>query len=108
MESFLHCKLKGHLILTGQQGVKSDYETMVTEKRADVRLAAIEKILADHPGEEIPRNVPLITSALKQGTSYVLDPTLEARQKLQQGLEDYLAGTTWTMAIRCGHEKGPL
>jgi hypothetical protein len=45
--------------------------------RAEVRLAAIDKIIARHLGEEIPRNVPLTTSALKQGASFILDATLE-------------------------------
>src|ERR1051325_11013857 len=77
LESYLHCKYKGHLKLTGQQGTKCDYETLLTEMRADVRLAAIDKILALHPGEEIPRNVPLTTSALQQGASFILDATLD-------------------------------
>ena len=77
LESYLHCKYKGHLKLTGQQGIKCDYETLLTETRAEVRLAAIDKILARHPGEEIPRNIPLTTSALKQGASFLLDATLE-------------------------------
>ena len=77
LESYLHCKLKGYLKLTGQQGTKSDYETLLTEMRAGVRLAAIDKILTLHPGEVITRNIPLTTSALKQGGSYLLDATLE-------------------------------
>ena len=77
LESYLHCKYKGYLKLTGQQGTKCDYETLLTEMRAKVRLAAIDKILARHPGEEIPRNIPLTTTALKQGASFILDATLE-------------------------------
>ena len=77
LESYLHCKFKGHLKITGQQGTKCDYETLLTERRAEVRLAAIDKILARHAGEEIPRNIPLTTSALKQGASYILDATLD-------------------------------
>src|SRR5436189_5910210 len=77
LESNLHCKLKGHFKLTGQQGIKCDYETLLTERRAEVRLAAIDKILARHAGEEITRNIPLTTAALKQGPSFILDPTLE-------------------------------
>jgi len=69
LESYLHCKYKGHLKLTGQQGTKSDYETLLTEMRAEVRLAAIDKILAHHPAEEIPRNIPLTASALRQGAA---------------------------------------
>src|ERR1700730_8889937 len=77
LESYLNCKYKAHLKLTGQQGTRSDYETLLTETRAEVRLAAIEKILTRHPEEEIPRNIPLTTSALKQGASFLLDATLE-------------------------------
>src|SRR5216684_2374574 len=77
LESYLNCKYKGHLKLTGQQGTKSDYETLLTEMRAEVRLAAIDKILASRPEEAIPRNIPLTTAALKQGPSFILDPTLE-------------------------------
>src|ERR1017187_4541289 len=77
LESYLNCKFKGHLKLTGQQGSKCDYENLLTERRAEVRLAAIDKILARHAVEEIPRNIPLTTSALKQGASFILDATLE-------------------------------
>jgi hypothetical protein len=34
IESFLKCKLKGHLKLTGQSGTNSDYEVMATAARA--------------------------------------------------------------------------
>ena len=77
LESYLNCKFKGHLKLTGQQGTKSDYETLLSEMRAKVKLAAIDKILARNPEEEIPRNIPLTTSVLKQGASFLLDATLE-------------------------------
>jgi predicted RecB family nuclease len=77
LESHLHCKLKGHLKLIGQQGSKCDYETLLTERRAEVRLAAIDKILARHAGEEIPRNIPLTTSALNEGAPFILNPILE-------------------------------
>jgi len=80
LESYLRCKYKAHLKLTGQQGTKSDYETLLTEMRAEVRLSAIDKILARHAGEEMPRNIPLTTSALKQGASFILDATLEGDQ----------------------------
>lgn len=36
LESYLNCKYKGYLKLTGQQGTKSDYETLLTEMRAAV------------------------------------------------------------------------
>ena len=33
LESYLNCKYKGYLKLTGQQGTKSDYENLLTELR---------------------------------------------------------------------------
>lgn len=36
LESYLNCRLKGHLKLTGQQGTKCDYEILRTEMRAEV------------------------------------------------------------------------
>src|SRR5690349_2958674 len=77
LESYLNCKYKGHLKLTGQQETKCDYETLLTESRAEVRLAALDKILTGHAGEGILRNIRLTTAALKQGASFLLDATLE-------------------------------
>jgi predicted RecB family nuclease len=77
LEGYLNCKYKGHLKLVGQQGTKSDYENLLTERRADVRLAAFDKILAQNPTEEVVRNVTLTTSVLKRAPLFILDGTLE-------------------------------
>jgi predicted RecB family nuclease len=77
LESYLSCKYKGHLKLTGQQGTKCDYETLLTGRRAEVRLTAIDKIVARHPGDGTVRNIPLTPSALKEGPAFFLDATLE-------------------------------
>ena len=82
LEAYLHCKLKGHLKLAGQRGEKCDCENLLIEQRAEVRRAAIEKILARHAEEEITRNAPLTISALKEGAPYLLDATLEDDQFL--------------------------
>src|SRR6516225_3797556 len=77
LESYLHCKVKGHLKLAGQQGTKGDFETMLTELRAEVRFKAIEAIIARHPGDQVARNIPLTTAGLKRGPQYILDGTFE-------------------------------
>src|SRR5262245_15667484 len=59
LESHLHCKFKGHLKLAGQQGTKCDFEAMLTELRAEVRLKAIDTIIARYPGEQVARVIPL-------------------------------------------------
>ena len=71
LESYLHCKYKGYLKRAGQQGTKSDYENLLTEARADVRLVAIDKILAHYPGEDVVQNVTLTPSFLQQGILFI-------------------------------------
>jgi predicted RecB family nuclease len=77
LESYLHCKVKGYLKLAGQQGTKGDFEAMLTELRAEVRLKAIDAIIARHPEDQVARNIPLTTAGLKRGPQYILDGTLE-------------------------------
>jgi predicted RecB family nuclease len=74
LEGYLHCRTKGHLELTGQQGTRSDYEALLLERRDEARLAAIDRIVARH---EVVRNLPLTAAALKAGPPLVLDATLE-------------------------------
>jgi hypothetical protein len=40
IESFLQCRYKGYLKLTGEQGSPADYEELMRESRERVRLAA--------------------------------------------------------------------
>jgi predicted RecB family nuclease len=77
LESYLHCKVKGYLKLAGQQGTPCAFEAMRTQLRSEVRLKAIDTILARHPGDQVARNIPLALDSLKQGPQYILDGTLE-------------------------------
>ena len=77
LESHLRCKYKGWLRLSGQNGSRSDYETLLSESRAEVRRRAIEKIRAQHAYNEIARNVSLNTSLLRRGAFVILDAVLE-------------------------------
>ena len=77
LESYLHCKTKAHLKLAGQQGIVSDYETLLVANRQEVRQQAIAKILAKHPEAEVARDIPLTVAALQSGPPFVLDATLE-------------------------------
>jgi predicted RecB family nuclease len=76
LESYLRCKLKGHLKLAGQQGTKCDFDGMLAELRGEVRLKTIEAIIAGYPGDQVARNIPLTTSELSRGPQYILDGTL--------------------------------
>jgi predicted RecB family nuclease len=77
LEGYLNCRYKGWLRLSGEQGHKSDYATLLTESNAQVRLAAIEKILVQHQDAQVARNVPLNTALLKRGMLVILDAILE-------------------------------
>ena len=76
-ESGLHCKYKAFLKLTGNRGIKSDYETLLAATREEVRLVTIDKIVAAHPDDHIARNVPVTTAALKRGSPFIFDIALE-------------------------------
>jgi predicted RecB family nuclease len=77
LESFLHCKFKGYLKLTGQQGTKCDFEVMLMELRAEVSLKSIDTIIAHNPGDQVAINIPITTASLKRGRQYILDGILE-------------------------------
>jgi predicted RecB family nuclease len=77
LEAALHCKYKAFLKLAGERGTPSDYESLLAERRAEVRLGAIEAILARHKEAEVPRHVPLNAAVLRQGHPFVLDALLE-------------------------------
>src|SRR3989304_5055941 len=44
LEGYLNCRYKGWLRLSGGQGHKSDYATLLTEARAQVRRGALDKV----------------------------------------------------------------
>ena len=77
LDAHLNCKYKGHLKLAGEHGTRSDYEGLLLERRGEVRLRAIDKILARHQEAEVARNIPLTAAALKPGPLFILDADLE-------------------------------
>jgi len=77
LESYLHCKFKGYLKLAGQQGTQCDFEALLTQLRAEVRLKAIDTLIARYSGDQVARNIPLTTAGLKRSPQYSLDGTLE-------------------------------
>ncbi len=46
IESYLNCKYKGHLKLTGESGTISEYEAMTTTARQVSRESALTKLAA--------------------------------------------------------------
>jgi hypothetical protein len=78
LQSYLLCKVKGHLKLMGERGSPCDYETLMTELRATVAKGAADK-LASRLGEpDVARDISITTSALRQGKSLILHAMVEA------------------------------
>jgi predicted RecB family nuclease len=77
IESYLTCKLKAHLKLAGNQGIRSDYEGFLLQTRREVRQQAIGKILSKTSRDDVASNIPLTAASLRAGSSYVLDTILE-------------------------------
>ena len=77
LESYLACKTKAHLKLHGQQGIKSDYEALSTEMRAELRGRAAEKLVSKFKPEDVLRGVRITETALGKSASLILDVTIE-------------------------------
>ena len=77
IESYLNCKYKGYLKLAEQHGVKSDYEVLLAESRDEVKRWATDRILVRHQEEQVERDLILTPAALKRGTAFLLNATLE-------------------------------
>ena len=77
VESYLNCRMKAHLKLLGNQGIKSDYEAFLLQTRQEVGQQAISKILSKTPRDDVRSNIPLTAASLQAGSSYVLDSIFE-------------------------------
>jgi predicted RecB family nuclease len=77
IESRLKCKYKAHLQLLGEEGEPHDQDILARESRENVRKAATAKLLARHPGLDVPRGLPLSAELLKRGCPLILDAVIE-------------------------------
>ena len=77
IESYLNCKYKGHLKLTGASGTPSDYEVMTTEAKASSREQALTKLAARFGEGAAGRGAVVTAALLKQGAPFLLDANLE-------------------------------
>jgi hypothetical protein len=77
IESFLNCKFKAHLKLTGESGTISDYEAMTTAARASSREQALARLAARFGEGAAARGAVVTAALLKQGAPFLLDAGLE-------------------------------
>jgi predicted RecB family nuclease len=77
IESYLHCKYKGHLKLAGESGTRSDYEAMTTAARQASGEEAIAKLVARSGEGDACRGIAATAATLRQGKMLLADVTLE-------------------------------
>ena len=77
IESYLNCKYKGYLKLSGESGRKSDYETMTTVARASSRNQAVAKLVVRFGEGDACRGTIITAATLKQGTPLLADADIE-------------------------------
>ena len=77
IESYLNCKYKGHLKLTGESGTKSDYETMTTAERASSRDRSVARLVARFGEGDACQGTTVTAATLKQGAPLLADIDLE-------------------------------
>src|SRR3954451_17805479 len=77
IESYLNCKYKGHLKLTGESGTISDYEAMTSAARASSREQALTRLAARFGEGAAGRGAVVTAALLKQGAPFLLDASLE-------------------------------
>lgn len=77
IETYLNCKYKGHLKLTGESGAISDYEAMTTAARASSREQALTRLAARFGEGAAGRGTAVTAALLKQGAPFLLDVSFE-------------------------------
>lgn len=77
IESYLNCRYKGHLKLTGDSGTKSDYETMTSAARALSLEQAIAGLVARFAERDADRGTTGAVATLKQGPPLLANVNLE-------------------------------
>jgi hypothetical protein len=76
LRGYLNCQYLACLLLTGQRGVKSDYEIALAELEQDVRLKVTDGLRKQHSGQSLVTGVTLDRSILSNGPQFVLDAVL--------------------------------
>ena len=77
LESYLNCKTKGCLKLSGESGTKSDYEAMTVAASQASRETALAKLVLRFGDGGACRGIRVTSAILKQGTPLLVDVELE-------------------------------
>ena len=77
IESYLSCRYKGHLRLSGASGTKSDYETMTTTATSSSREQAVARLVARFGEGDACQGMTITVATLKQEAPLLADAALE-------------------------------
>ena len=77
IESYLNCKHKGRLKLSGEGGTQSDYEKMTTAVRLSSREQMIEGLVARFGQGNAGQGTVVTAAILKEGKPLLADVDLE-------------------------------
>ncbi len=69
--SYLNCRHKAYLQITGHEGSKSDYEIMVTQSGLEARRRIAEKIKERYLCSELIPDAALVRSELRKGAAFI-------------------------------------
>src|SRR5258706_3639417 len=76
LRGYLDCPYLAHLLLSGQEGVKSDYEIVLAELEQAVKFKVTERLRSQHSDQSLLIGVVLDRSTLSNGPAFVLDAEL--------------------------------
>src|SRR6516165_2570152 len=77
IEALQYCRLKAYFLLRGEQGVRSDYEKLLIEQRANLKREVIEKIRREYREREVATELNLSVAHLRQVASFIVGARLE-------------------------------
>lgn len=77
IESYLNCKLKGHLKRAGESGTRSDYEAMTVAARQASREQAIIRLVSRFGEGDACRGIAVSAATLTRGAPLLADAGIE-------------------------------
>jgi predicted RecB family nuclease len=113
LESYLLCRSKGHMKMTGGRGRPTDYELLLRDSRRRVCEAATARLLAGDPAEDVPRDCTITSEVLKRGAPLLLDVTVQGEGfSLCYDALRKVAGTSglgnfYYVPVLCHESEGP-
>jgi hypothetical protein len=71
--AFLNCRYRAHPLLAGSEGVKTEFEVMMAERRNEAKRKAVERFSGPPASLEILHDLPLVRATIREGATYVFD-----------------------------------